>query len=259
MAPYLASRGHQQQRSLLCRLNWSSRWRVSTSDVSLLENNRNPKHISLKLIQQHHWNGNIVILMKLFITGCTGSCQNENFQCSQWWKFRQIGAIFVSVTVLNNNNGNTLQPPTTSTKLVSYGGPQIFFQRSIFVTFSSLVIKAFIFLDEFYEPQFLLPGEFNARVPDFLRVAFLAALVLRCQRLNCARSWKRRLMWWFGRQKYVSQARISNCIPQNRMQVLIPARDTSNSSCMNMNIKSVAGRWLLDDASKVIKSTTSMR
>ena len=27
---------------------------------------------------------------KIFITGCTESCQNDNFQCSQWWKFRQM-------------------------------------------------------------------------------------------------------------------------------------------------------------------------
>ena len=33
---------------------------------------------------------------EIFITGCTGSCQNDNFQCSQWWKFRQ-NDIFVSV------------------------------------------------------------------------------------------------------------------------------------------------------------------
>ena len=26
---------------------------------------------------------------EIFITGCTESCQNDNFQCSQWWKFRQ--------------------------------------------------------------------------------------------------------------------------------------------------------------------------
>ena len=25
----------------------------------------------------------------IFITGCSGSCQNEPFQCSQWWQFRQ--------------------------------------------------------------------------------------------------------------------------------------------------------------------------
>ena len=35
---------------------------------------------------------------EIFITGCTESCQNDNFQCSQWWKFRQ-NDIFVSVYV----------------------------------------------------------------------------------------------------------------------------------------------------------------
>ena len=36
---------------------------------------------------------------EMFITGCTGSCQNDNFQCSQWWKFRQNDDIFVSVLI----------------------------------------------------------------------------------------------------------------------------------------------------------------
>ena len=34
---------------------------------------------------------------EIIITGCTGSCQNDNFQCSQWLKFRQNDDIFVSV------------------------------------------------------------------------------------------------------------------------------------------------------------------
>ena len=34
---------------------------------------------------------------EIFITGCTESCQNDNFQCSQWWRFRQRDDIFVSV------------------------------------------------------------------------------------------------------------------------------------------------------------------
>ena len=25
----------------------------------------------------------------IFITGCTGSCHFDNFQCSQWWKFHR--------------------------------------------------------------------------------------------------------------------------------------------------------------------------
>ena len=37
---------------------------------------------------------------EILITGCTGSCQNDNFQCSQWWKFSQNDDIFVSVLVL---------------------------------------------------------------------------------------------------------------------------------------------------------------
>ena len=34
---------------------------------------------------------------KIFITSCTVSCQNDNFQCSQWWKCHQNEDISVSV------------------------------------------------------------------------------------------------------------------------------------------------------------------
>ena len=34
---------------------------------------------------------------EIFITGCTGSCHFDNFQCSQWWKFHQNEDISVSV------------------------------------------------------------------------------------------------------------------------------------------------------------------
>ena len=34
---------------------------------------------------------------EIFIIGGTGSCQNDNFQCCHWWKFRQNDDIFVSV------------------------------------------------------------------------------------------------------------------------------------------------------------------
>ena len=34
---------------------------------------------------------------EIFITACIGSCQNDNFQCSQWWKYHQNDDIFVSV------------------------------------------------------------------------------------------------------------------------------------------------------------------
>ena len=36
---------------------------------------------------------------EIFITGCTGSCQNDIFQCSQWWKFNQ-NDIFISVFIM---------------------------------------------------------------------------------------------------------------------------------------------------------------
>ena len=34
---------------------------------------------------------------EIFITGCTESCQNDNFRCSQWLKFHQNDNISVSV------------------------------------------------------------------------------------------------------------------------------------------------------------------
>ena len=34
---------------------------------------------------------------EIFITGCTGSCHFDNFQCNQWWKFRQNEDNLVSV------------------------------------------------------------------------------------------------------------------------------------------------------------------
>ena len=37
---------------------------------------------------------------EIFITGCTGSCHFDNFQCSQWWKFHQNEDISVSVNDL---------------------------------------------------------------------------------------------------------------------------------------------------------------
>ena len=46
----------------------------------------NSKHTALKYL---HFD-------EIFITGCTRSCQNDNFHCSQWWKFRQ-NDILVSV------------------------------------------------------------------------------------------------------------------------------------------------------------------
>ena len=41
---------------------------------------------------------------EIFITGCTMSCQNDNFRCSQWLKFRQNDDIFVSVALAAVNH-----------------------------------------------------------------------------------------------------------------------------------------------------------
>ena len=52
------------------------------------------------IIVAHHWptlKRKCLHFDEIFITGCTESCQNDNFQCSQWWKFHQNDDIFVSV------------------------------------------------------------------------------------------------------------------------------------------------------------------
>ena len=36
---------------------------------------------------------------EILITGCTGSCHFDNFQCSQWWKFHRNEDISFSVNV----------------------------------------------------------------------------------------------------------------------------------------------------------------
>ena len=49
------------------------------------------------LQDMHHWNGNGVIFDGISVTGGTGSCQNDNFRCSQQWKLRENNDISVSV------------------------------------------------------------------------------------------------------------------------------------------------------------------
>ena len=53
---------------------------------------------------------------EIFVTGCIGSCQNDNFQCSQWWKFCQndisceMAFRWMSVYLINLGSGNDLMP-----------------------------------------------------------------------------------------------------------------------------------------------------
>ena len=42
----------------------------------------------------------------IFITGCTWRCQNDNFECSQWWKCCQNDEISVSVPDLGKSDIN---------------------------------------------------------------------------------------------------------------------------------------------------------
>ena len=37
--------------------------------------------------QPNHWDGNVILAN--FVSSCTGSCHDDNFPLSQWWKFRQ--------------------------------------------------------------------------------------------------------------------------------------------------------------------------
>ena len=54
---------------------------------------------------------------EIFITSCTVSCQNDNFQCSQWWKCHQNEDISVSV---NDNTGSCI----TTSKVAEIGEDQ---------------------------------------------------------------------------------------------------------------------------------------
>ena len=47
---------------------------------------------------------------EIFITGCTESCQNDNFRCSQWWNFHQNDDIFVSVQQSKGARWESLHP-----------------------------------------------------------------------------------------------------------------------------------------------------
>ena len=38
-------------------------------------------------------------LTNFFVAGCTGSCQNDYFQCSQWWLFHPNDNNFVSINI----------------------------------------------------------------------------------------------------------------------------------------------------------------
>ena len=51
-----------------------------------------------------------------FITGCTGSCHFDNFQCSQWWTFHQNEDSSVSVCMTEPNRGDSCLRTTTNTK-----------------------------------------------------------------------------------------------------------------------------------------------
>ena len=47
---------------------------------------------------------------EIFITGCTGNCQNDNFKCSQWWrKFRQNEKEILITGCTGNCQNNNIQ------------------------------------------------------------------------------------------------------------------------------------------------------
>ena len=48
---------------------------------------------------------------EIFITGCTGSCQNDNFQYSQWWQFRQ-NDIFAKLHLAVTGRRRDMDLPT---------------------------------------------------------------------------------------------------------------------------------------------------
>ena len=56
----------------------------------------NSRTISLKQQFRH--------FEEIFVTGCTGSCRFDNFQCSQGWKFHRNGKEDIAVSVMNTQS-----------------------------------------------------------------------------------------------------------------------------------------------------------
>ena len=48
---------------------------------------------------------------EIFLSGCTGSCHFDNFQCSQWWRFHQNDNIFVTVVFAQFSRNNWVWVP----------------------------------------------------------------------------------------------------------------------------------------------------
>ena len=59
---------------------------------------------------------------EMFITGCTGRFQNDNFQCSQWWRFRQNDGN-------GGNSGLLHRRPKTFTQQLNTPGTVTRFSR----------------------------------------------------------------------------------------------------------------------------------
>ena len=64
---------------------------------------------------------------EIFITGCTGSCHFDNFQCSQWWTFHQNEDFSVSVKnnttillILHDIAEQMSLPPVTPYRVMEY-------------------------------------------------------------------------------------------------------------------------------------------
>ena len=74
--------------------------------ITLVMNNiciTNAKHALWANSEQRSQKRKCLHFDEIMITGCTGSCQSDNFQCSQWWKFHQNDDIFVSVMLSYQN------------------------------------------------------------------------------------------------------------------------------------------------------------
>ena len=66
---------------------------------SVLTNDAKSKYIFSKLNLSQAVKRLCLYFDEIFITGCPGSCHFDNFQGSQWWKFRQNDDIFVLMSV----------------------------------------------------------------------------------------------------------------------------------------------------------------
>ena len=103
-----------------------------------------------KIIDELYWNfTQITTTLKrqcrhfdeIFITGCTESCQNDNFLCSQWWKFHQNDNISVSMNMPRCRISDvSVEKNRNKRDLVKYEFT-IYFERNVMGSLRTVTVK----------------------------------------------------------------------------------------------------------------------